>query len=53
MKMREVRRIIEQEYGIEGFEVCDSLSGNIYTDDGTMESLGLYPKGMVIVLTPK
>ena len=53
MKMREIRRFVENTFGIHEFEICDAITGKRYDDDATLKSLSLYPRGIVSVMTPR
>lgn len=48
-KVRQVRRIVQKKMDMDEFELCLPLSTNPVEDTATMGSLGLYPRGVLVV----
>ena len=48
-KVRQVRRIVQKKMDMDEFELCLPLSTNPVEDTATRESLGLYPRGVLVV----
>ena len=48
-KVRQVRRIVQKRMDMEEFELCIPPSTEPVEDTATMESLGLYPRGVLVV----
>ena len=50
MKLREVRRFVENTFKIKEFEVCSSMTSKPYPDDSTLQEVKLYPRGFAIIV---